>query len=81
MSTSARQKVGVVVASALAIGLLGYAVTSERPGTDDAAAAATVTGTVAGQPTKAVDVVDLTTPAQAAIAVSNRLFRPPTSPS
>lgn len=74
--SSRRQKVGVVTAAVVAAAVLGYAVVSEtRRESADTGAATVLTGTVSTQPTKDVDVVALTTPAQAAIAVSSRLFR------
>jgi len=72
MSATAHQKLAVVVAGAVAVGLLGVVAVRDRSSESEAPAAPT--GTVATTPSKAIDVVDLTTPEQATIAVSSRLF-------
>lgn len=69
---AARRKLAVVVAGVLALGLLAVVVARDR--VEDPEPAVAASGIVPATLTKQVDVVDLRTPEQAAIAVSHRLF-------
>lgn len=70
--SSPRQKVTVAVAAAVAVSVLGVAALRDVPA--DSSTPDALVGTVTAEPGQPVDVVDLTTPEQAAIGVSSRLF-------
>ena len=72
MSTS-RQKIAVVLAAAAAVGVLAVAALRDVPTTASSVADDSL-GTVTATSVPPLAVVDLTTPEQAAIGVSSRLF-------